>query len=371
MLLEDLGPTFIKGGQLLSTRRDLLSPLWCDALKGLHDRVRPMSMSDAERALARAYPNGHPFTQFVWEPVASGSIACVYRALLPDGRTVAVKLRRPGIERVMAADLALLRVGTRFLQRVPRLRRVPMERMVVQVGNAVLRQLDFHQEARALGKLRSNLAPLPDLQLPQAISSACGEGALVMEYLKGLRTLEPDELSPPIRRRLVETVLRGVYRMLFVDGLVHCDMHPGNLYLAPNGKIALLDAGFVVHLPRQVRRLFSEFFLNMTLGRGDKCAEVILRSAEDVSGRDDVEAFRGAISDLVRSASGSRAESFRLAPFAASLFDLQREYGIAAAPEFVFPLMSLLVLEGMVNDLCPEVDFQAVAVPVLQSALNE
>lgn len=369
-LATGLGPAFVKGGQLLSTRKDVLPATWCDRLGQLHDRVGPMSQAQALAALARAYPDRWPFARFDWTPCASGSIACVYRAELKGGDPVAVKLRRPGIDRRMRADFALLGLGAGVVQSLPGMRKVPARRMVEQVGSAVHRQVDLEQEATALVELRRNLDAQPCFVIPRPIPEASGEGALVMEFIEGLTRFGPADFTTEERRAIVRRVLGGVYRMLFIDGHVHCDMHPGNLYLTRSGEVVLLDAGFVVRLPPRVRRLFAEFFLNMATGRAEECAEVVLSSAEHVPPDSDVEGFRRGVVELVRAAHGQTAGRFRLAPFAARLFDVQRRSGISAAPEFVFPLMSLLVLEGMINDFDVDVDFQAEAVPTLLRALR-
>ena len=367
-LLIRLGPTFVKGGQLLSTRADLLPAAWCAALGRLHDRVGPMRPADVEKALVDGYPGGSPFARFDWAGLAAGSIAGVYRATLHDGREVAVKVRRPGIARRMAADFRLLRAGAAAGQRLPGLRRVPMSRMVDHLARALLRQLDFVQEATALELLRSNLDGL--VRVPRPLPAVSGDGVLVMEYLDGLDRFTPAHFSKEQRRQIVRDILHGVYRMLFVDGLVHCDMHPGNLYLTATGEVVLLDAGFVVRLDPAVKRLFAEFFLNLSTGRGEAGAEVVLRSAEHVDPGADLDAFRAGVVDLVRTSHRRTAGQFRLAPFAARLFDLQRRYGVAAAPEFVFPLLSLLVLEGMINEFDVDVDFQAEAIPTLLTVLR-
>jgi len=371
-MLIELGPTFIKGGQLLSTRKDLLPSSWCEALGRLHDQVGPMSVQDTERALARGYPpiRPWPFERFDWTPVASGSIACVYRARLFDGRDVAVKLRRPDIEEHMRADLALLSAGATVIQHLPGMRKVPVRRIVDQVGFAILRQLDFEQETDSLIAMRSNLSALRCFRVPQVIIDASGEGALVMEFVEGLERFSSDELTTEQRREIVRRVLQGVYRMLFIDGLVHCDMHPGNLYLNRKIEVVLLDAGFVISLSPTVRQLFAQFFLNMSFGRGKECAEVVLRSADHVPDGCDIEVFRRGVTELVQANHRRTAEQFRLAPFAARLFDLQRRSGIMAAPEFIFPLVSLLVLEGMINEFDAHVDFQAEAIPTLLTALR-
>ncbi|WP_225850078.1 AarF/ABC1/UbiB kinase family protein [Streptomyces sp. HPF1205] len=371
-LVSDLGPTYVKGAQLLSTRKDLLPERWCRALGRLHDRVAPMTDRQLDLALALAYPSSRPFpfAAFDREPAASGSIACVYRATLHDGSAVAVKLRRPGIEALMRADFALLRTGARWVQRVPAMRKVPAARVVDQLGAALLRQLDLALEADALARLRTNLADLDFVRIPDPLPAVSGEGALAMEFLEPLVRFVPGDFRREPRRQIVRNVLQCVYRMLFIDGLVHCDMHPGNLYLDRDGSVVLLDAGFVVQLEPKVRLLFARFFMNLSLGRAAECAEVVLSSAEHVPLDCDLAGFRADIERLVDESTGKTAGQFRLAPFAARLFDIQRRSGVAAAPEFVFPLMSLLVLEGMINDFDVDVDFQGEAIPTLLVALN-
>lgn len=367
-----LGPTFVKGGQLLSTRKDLLPPHWCEVLGQLHDRVDPMPAAHARAALTAAYPPGTPwpFAEFDWTPAASGSIACVYRARLHDGRQVAVKVRRPEIRDRMLADFALLGIGARAMQRLPGMRRVPASRMVDQLGFAVLRQLDLGAEAAALRSLRSNLTGLKYFRIPEPLDEVSADGVLVMEFIAGLGRFAPGEMNNEERRDVIKRVLHGTYQMLFLDGVVHCDMHPGNLYLTRDAEVVLLDAGFVVPLEPRVKRLFAEFFLQLSMGRGDECAETVLRSAEHVPPNADVDAFRSGIIELVTYSTRKTAGEFRLAPFATRLFDLQRRSGIAAAPEFVFPLVSLLVLEGMINEFDIHVDFQAEAIPTLLTALR-
>jgi ubiquinone biosynthesis protein len=371
-MVTDLGPTYVKGAQLLSTRKDLLPVQICTALGRLHDQVAPMTDAQLDLALELAYPSGRPtpFASFDRTPAASGSIACVYRATLHDGSTVAVKMRRPGIQAVMRADFAILSMGARWMQRIPAMRKVPAVRIVEQLGAALLRQLDLGQEAVSLDLLRTNLADMTFVRIPGPVPAACGEGALVMEFLEPLERFEPRDFKREPRRQIVRNVLQCVYRMLFIDGLVHCDMHPGNLYLDADGTLVLLDAGFVVQLDPDVRLLFAKFFMNLSLGRAEECAQNVLDSAEHIPPGCDLDGFRADIEKLVEESTGRTAGQFRLAPFATRLFDIQRRSGVAAAPEFVFPLMSLLVLEGMINDFDVDVDFQGEAIPTLLVALN-
>lgn len=371
-LLPRLGPFYVKGGQLLSTRHDLLPRTLCTALAGLTDRVPPPSHRELQAAIDRAYgPAGErPYVRLDLSPIASGSIATVHRAFLADGSQVAVKVRRPRIARLMAMDLRLALAGARLAQRMPSQRGAPAQEMVRQVGGAIMGQLDFAAELRALHVLRENLAAVPGVRLPEPYDELCRDGVVAMEFLDGLRRFQPGDLGLDARRRVVRTILLAVFRMLFLDGIVHCDLHPGNLYLARDGGVVVLDAGFVVRLPDTVRGQFAEFFKNMALGRGERCAEVVIASAARVPEHFDREGFTTAVVELVDESSGALAKDFSLIEFAPRLFGLQRSFGLYAAAQFAFPLLSLLVLEGMIKDFDAEVDFQAEAMPVLYEALT-
>lgn len=366
--LVDGGATFVKGAQLLSSRRDLLPERVCAALGELTDAVPAPDPVLVERTVREAYRwRPWPFARFDPTPTASGSIASVHRARLHDGREVAVKLRRRDVEQRMRADFGLLLGGARMLRHVPGLAGLPAATIVGQLADAALRQLDLRAEARALAVLRRNLGDLDYLLIPEPLEELGADGVLVMAFVPRLTRV--GVLAPQAAAVAVRRVLHCAFRMLFLDGLVHCDMHAGNLYLRPDGDVVLLDAGFVVELSPRVRHEFASFFFSMARGNGPRCAQIVIDSAEGVSPRADLERFRREIATLVEDAHRRSAGEFALGPFAARLFDLQRRCGLYAAPEFVFPLLSLLVLEGMVRELDPGVDFQAEAKPVLIKAL--
>jgi ubiquinone biosynthesis protein len=366
-LLTRLGPSYIKIGQLLSTRRDLLPDEVTTALVRLTDAARPPRRRRIERAVRRAYRDRPwPFREFEWQPLACGSIATVHEAVTLDGRRVAVKVRRPGIERVMRQDFTLTASAMSVLGMLPRLRKMPFKLMHAQVGGAILRQLDFAAEAAALTALRANLAGFGDLRIPEPLPELCTAETIVMEYISGLNRFEPGDLDIDTRRAVVRAVLAAIYEMLFVDGLVHCDLHPGNLYFDRGAGLVMLDAGFVVRLPDPVRRSFADFFINMAMGDGWMCAQIVIDSAAQIAADCDLAGFRAGLTELVAQTSGAKSGEFDLARFAGRLFDLQRRFGLFPAPEFAFPLLSLLVIEGMIKGFDADVDFQAEAVPVLR-----
>jgi ubiquinone biosynthesis protein len=357
-----LGPAFVKAAQLLSTRADLLPPRFCRALARLYDNVRPDRV-DATAVLAAA---GLPTAGA--RLVGSGSIACVYRVRSADGRELAAKVRRPGIERSLNGDLAMLERLAWLLARVPRLRGVPVVEIVGQLTDSIRGQLDLAREADFLREIRQSMRSVPGVTVP-AVETSTGD-VLVMEFVPDLRRRRPDEFAEADRERAVVTALRAAYRMLFLDGVVHCDLHPGNLYFRTDGTIVIVDAGFTVRLTDSAREKFAAFFYCMSQGDGPACADIVLSTATSAPGAD-VAAFRAGMTELIEDAAGRPAAEFDLVSFATALFDLQRRYGFYADPQFVFPILSLLVLEGAVREFHPKVDFQREAKPFLTTALFE
>jgi ubiquinone biosynthesis protein len=370
-LLIRLGPTFVKGGQILGTRRDILPPVLCDELSVLRDDVAPLGPERSRAALAEVYGADldRLFSRVDYLAVAAASVACVYRATLRDGTEVALKLQRPGISGLMAADLALVRRGARIVARLPAFRGVPVRELVDNLCDAVLGQLDFEREADSLRRMRADLAVLPRVLVPRVLTDASRPTCIAMESLPGLDVGTGRRCSLVARRGFAASTLNVMYQMLFINGFVHCDLHPGNLYFLPTGQVVVLDAGFSVQLSDTMRRLFAEFFLNMAIGRGRRCAQIVIESSLGLRPGADVERFTAELAGLVDRNFGLSATRFSLIGFATEMFDLQRRHGIAATPELVFPLLSLLVIEPTVRELDPDIDFQAVAKPVLNRAL--
>ncbi|NYT95307.1 AarF/ABC1/UbiB kinase family protein [Salinispora sp. H7-4] len=367
--LQRLGPAPVKFGQIMGTRRDLLPPLLCDELGRLHDRVRPMTDRQTRRALRVAYGTelDRLFSAVDTVARASGSIAGVYRATRADGRVVALKLQRPGIRRRMSLDLALIRGAASLAERLPPARGVPLAELTGFVCAAVLNQLDFTGERANLAQLRRNFAGADHVWIPETLPELCRPTCLAMEYIPDLVTRPITEIDLARRPRLAARTVSAVYQMLFLDGFVHCDLHPGNVYFK-GPRVVILDAGFSIRLDATVRRQFADFFLGLALGQGRKCGQVVVDSAVRVAPDADVEGFVSRVAELVGRNTGLPAREFQLTRFGTELFTLQRDFGLYAASEFIFPLLSLLVIEGTVRDLDPDIDFQAAARPMLLRA---
>lgn len=354
--LQALGPTFVKFGQTSSTRRDTMPPELADEMATLHDSVRPMSTRQRARALREARIDA--LTEVSAKPVACGSIACVYRGVLADGRQVAVKLKRPGIEPRMRADLKLLQGMMRFFERMPKMRGMPMSDLIGYISTAILGQLDFGREARNIARLRSCLSRVPQIRVPGVSPELSTPNCLIFEYLPQLDRETPLTLPADVRAALANRVLQAANRMMFVEGFVHCDLHPGNVYLTADQRVVILDAGYCVQLPDRVRDLIAEFFACLLDGDGRRCGEIVLESAVNPERADAGKFIEGMIA-IVGEHGGPDAK-FDMKTFGDAVFKLQQAHRIYAASDFAFPLMSLNVLDGTVRGFSESAEFQQV-----------
>ncbi|MGB8132491.1 MAG: AarF/UbiB family protein [Candidatus Angelobacter sp.] len=359
-LLQRLGPTFVKFGQIMSSRRDALPSGLCDELSVLHDAVTPMTKKQTIHALTSAFGAGkdamfHPGELTL---IASGSIASVFYAPWRGGGGLALKLQRPGIRRLMTADLSLLEGIVRLAERLPKCKGMPLGDLMAFVSRAILGQLDFVREAANLARIRRGLFTIPHLVIPAVVTEASVPGCLVMEFIPGLDARNVDAHTPESRQELAITALHAVRKMIFMEGFVHCDLHPGNLYVTRGGEVVVLDAGFSVQLPDRVRQLIAEFFMELARGNGRRCAEIIIESAVRIRPGTKLESFTAAVSALVKQHTDPEAEPFAMMNFGNSLFDLQREYGLYAESDFAFPLMSLAIIESTLRGISPDLDFK-------------
>lgn len=359
--LQNLGPTFVKFGQISSTRRDTMSAELAAEMSRLHDDVRPMRLRSAERMLRAAQDERPELTlrSFNPEAVGSGSIACVYRAELTDGTIVALKLKRARIDARMQTDLALMRAAVKLVERTPKMRGMPLADLVAYISAAILGQLDFRREARNVVRLKEVLAGMSAVRVPTLYPQLSGTHCLVFEFIPDLDAQVAQALAPRTRARLAATVLLAGNKLMFMDGFVHCDLHPGNLYLTRQEEVVVLDAGYCVQLPDRVRRLMAEFFNRMASGDGRRCGEIVLESAVAVGPETDTESFLAGMEKLVATTAGPN-NRFDMSVFGDGVFELQQRHGIYAASDFAFPLMSLLVLEGTVRAISDELDFQEI-----------
>ena len=242
-MLEELGPTFVKFGQLLSMRPDILPPDVIAELRGLQDDVRPFASSDAQRVIQQDLDQSleRLFLEFDETPIAAASIGQVHRAVLPNGHVVAVKVQRPGAPEQIEADLALLYQLARIIkERVRALDFVDVGAIVDEFARSICRELDYHQEGRNADILRRQFAADPHVRVPHVYWTYTRAHVLTLEFLEGTKLADLDEkLSRDDRRRLATRVAKTWMEMIFKHGVFHGDPHPANIAYLGEGRLAL------------------------------------------------------------------------------------------------------------------------------------
>jgi ubiquinone biosynthesis protein len=370
-LFERLGPTYIKLGQILSTRRDILSEPMTLELARLQDRLQP-SPFQIVPALFREELHleiEDVFTELEPSPIASASIASVYRGRLSDGRTVAVKILRPEVGACIRADLRLLRIGSSLLSRLPLFRHIPLRLTVDEFGVCLERQLDFRIEAEANRRVSSTLVSEPNVSVPSLVEELCSSSILTMQFIGGLNGTSGKDDGQA--RAALLAALRTLYRMIFIEGFIHCDLHQGNLHFLPDGHVVLIDFGFIAEMKRAERLKFAEFFYAISTNDGACCARIMLEMAIFSPPNLDENKFKSDVAALVKQVSRSRASEFQVAQFVFQLFNIQRRHKLVGTTAFIMAIVSLLVFEGIAKDIYPELDFQREALPFILRASLE
>jgi ubiquinone biosynthesis protein len=362
-LTEALGAAFIKIGQILSSRPDLLPHDIVASLARLQDQVEPFDSELVPGLLEHAFGRRMEdvFESFELIPFASASIATVHRARLRSGQDVAVKIRRPGVAHIVRRDLQLIRALAKTASRLPGLRLMPLEGLVDEFGRALCEQLDFELEAANLRRFHHNLAGFAGVRIPRLVEHLCTDSVITMEYLEDLVAAHAVDFPIEERREAAILGLHALYHMVFVDGLVHGDLHPGNIFFRRGAEVVLLDMGMVARLDAADQDAFTQFFYAMATNNGQKCARILTDTATHRSKSFDPEAFTQAIFALVSEYSAKNALEFEVASFAYRLFDLQRRSGLCGSTNFTMTIMSFVVFQGIVKQLYPDLDFQAEA----------
>ena len=315
--LENLGPTFIKLGQLLSSRADLLPTPYLEALSRLQDRVEPFSFGEVEKIVEAELGTriSRAFSSFEPEPLASASLGQVHRARMRDGRPVAVKVQRPGIREGIAEDIEALRDLARFLDRHSSLgNRYELEKTVETFGRTLVAELDYRREAQNLTRLSENLERFERIVVPLPVEGFTTERVLTMELVEGRKITDLDPLTALDidGTALADELFRAYLHQVVIDGFFHADPHPGNVFLTDDGRVALLDLGMVGLIPPGMRDGLFRLLMAIGEGRGDEAAERALALGEKQTEDFDETGFRSRVSAIVGDLAQSRLADVQL-----------------------------------------------------------
>jgi len=358
--LEKLGPTFIKLGQVLSSRPDLLPPAYLEALTRLQDSVKPFPFADVQRIVEEELGArlSKAFSIFEETPIAAASLGQVHRAALRDGRLVAVKVQRPDIARTVASDLDALDEIAQFLtNRTGAGKRYDLVGMVAEFRMALEAELDYLQEANHLKLIAKNLEEFEAIVIPQPVEGYTSPRVLTMNYIAGTKVTK---ISPVARLEiqgdvLADTLVRAYLKQIVLDGVFHADPHPGNVFVTEDGLLALIDLGMVGRLSPQMQDRLLKLLLAISEGRGEEAAEVAVTLGEKLPEFNEA-GFRRAISALVGRIGHQSIADFQIGRVFLELSSLINDNAMRAPAELTMLGKTLLHLDEVARVLDPALD---------------
>ena len=356
--LEKMGPTFIKLGQLLSTRADFLPPAYIHALTRLQDKIDPFPFEQVKAIVSGelGVRISKAFSEFEEKPLATASLGQVHRATMRDGRVVVVKVQRPGIREIIAEDMEALEEIAGFLDKHTQWgKRYEFSKMLEEVRRSLWRELDYRQEARNLSTLGANLLEFPRIIVPTPIEGFTTSRVLTMEYIRGKKVTQ---LGPLTRldikgADLAEELFHAYLKQILVDGFFHADPHPGNVFLTDDHRIALFDLGMVGHVTPQLQENLLQLLLAVSDGRGDDVAGIAIKIGEL---REDFSenTFRQSVAALVSEYQGSKMDQIQVGRVVLEITQISGDNGLRVPAELTMLSKTLLNLDLVGQTLDPK-----------------
>lgn len=355
--LESLGPTFIKLGQVLSSRSTLIPPAYAEALERLQDSVEPFPYEEVERIVTDelGVRISKAFETFDRKPLASASLGQVHRARLRDGRQVVVKVQRPNIRQRITEDLEAFDQMARLLEKHTSVQEnLDLPAILDEFRKTLFEELDYRREAQNLDRLAEELADFELIVVPRPVHDYTTSRVLTMDYIEGekITKINPVALLGSKGEVLAEELFRAYLKQILVDGFFHADPHPGNVFLTPDGRIALIDLGMVYRLSPQLQDTLLMMVLAIADGRGEEAADHTLALAEQREGVSEAE-FRRQVASLVAQYSGAGLSDLSVGKVFLEIVDTAVRNGVALPPETTLLGKTLFNLDAVGRTLAP------------------
>ena len=358
--LEALGPTFIKLGQVLSGRTDVLPPAYIAALARLQDQVAPFSFADVERIVEAelGVKISKAYGMFEAEPIAAASLGQVHRAALRDGRMVAVKVQRPEAHEQVTADLEALAEIAAFLdKRTDAGARYHFSDLIAEFRRTLLEELDYANEAANLRTLGANLAKFTDIIVPQPVADYSTSRVLTMDYVLGTKVTA---LSPLTRmdveaERLGRELVRAYLHQIVVDGFFHADPHPGNVFITDDRKVALVDLGMVGRLSDRTQDRLLALLMAAAEGHGDEAADTLIELGERLDGFSEP-ALRRDVVDVVTKFQNAPLADLEVGRLLLDVNQRASAHGLRPPSYLALLGKTLLNLDAVARALSPNLD---------------
>ncbi len=371
--LEQLGPTYVKLGQFLATRADILEPRFAAGLARLKDNAPRFSQAEARAAIEAEFGQStETLYAELGEAVAAASVAQVHRAVSPDGRDVAVKVLRPGVEQRLARDVESFRLAARMLERfVPSARRLEPGAFVETLARSLALEIDLRLEAAAAAEMLEIASTMDGVRAPAPDWPRCGRRVMTTEWIDGAPLSDPDALaqSGVDRRALAARVMRMFLSSALEFGVFHADMHEGNLFVAPDGALVLVDFGIMGRLGPAERRYLAEIIFGFLERDYDRAARAHFDAGYVPAGFAHAE-FAAALRAVGEPIFGKTARDVAMSRVLLQLFEITELFDMRLRPELVLLQKTMVQAEGVARALDPELDIWAVSRPVVERFLR-
>ena len=375
LALEELGPTFVKLGQVLASRADIMPQEWVDELSLLQSKVTTVPWDELRPQLVEdlGAPPEEVFTDFETTPLAAGSIGQVHAAKLPDGRPVVLKIRRPGIDKKIAADLRLLERLADILEReVPELRRFRPKTVVRHFGRSIMAELDFALEGRNTQRAAEHMRVFPDLVVPDVFTEYSSKRLLVLSKLEGLPAgdwIRGEKHEGYDGKHLASLGADTILHMVFIDGFYHADPHPGNLLFMSEGRVGLLDFGMVGRMSSARRQQFAMLLAAVIERDEDGLIDTLLEWSDGSA--TDVETLSADCSDFLDRYTGRELKDLDVAALLQDITRIVRENDLVLPGDVAGLVKVFLTLEGLGRALDPSFSLDAHLEPITRKLMRE
>jgi len=376
LALEELGPTFVKFGQILGMRPDLLPQDLVAELRRLHDEVRPIAFADVRRQIERTLdrPLDDVFIQFDEAPVAAASLAQVHRAVLRVSREpVAVKVQRPDVSGDIDSDIAIMELLAGQLHRKMEAAVVyDLPGLVEDFKRTIHRELDYRREARHMRIFRANFADDPNVNVPRLHEGYCTGELLVMELVDGVKLDEAAPDDEALRRDLARRGLRIVVKQILEDGFFHADPHPGNLVVRPDGSLCMLDCGMVGRLTREMRFRLTDLIHAAVNKDSERLLDVLLELTRTPgAGRVNRQELQRDLLDLLDGYHSLPLQQLDVGGLLTEITDVLCEHRLILPRNLAFMIKALVMAEGIARKLDPELNVIAEIEPQVRQLTLE
>src|SRR5690625_2962864 len=365
-LVEDLkkmGPTYIKLGQLLSTRSDLLPDPFLKALETLQDDVKPIPYEEIQKIFQEEIGDriSKAFSSFDSDRLASASIGQVHKAVLHSGKIVAVEIQRPEVRKKFLEDLNILMTLSKKAESFfEQTRRYSIHDTVEELRYILLQELDYEREAENLVRLKENMEAFSYLYIPDIVENYCSKKVLTMEFVDGQKvtTLSPFQLQNICKQEIIDDFVKGYLKQIIVDGFAHADPHPGNIHMMKSGKLALMDLGMVAKFNESVKENILKLMIGLGENAGEQVTEILLKMSEYNEQEADIVNFKKNVIRKVEENRNRNAEELHNGRTIMEINKIAAQMEIRLPIEFVSLGKILLNMDQIIAFLAPKYKLQ-------------